>query len=468
MIISRISSLMTVIVLSLLCGLSAADKKKPLKIYILAGQSNMQGQASETTFPAMAWDPVSKALHAKFVDESGKPRVYKDVHVTAVSQSGGWGSPTPDEKKNGPLTVGFGSSLLSEDRLGPELGFGVTMYEHVNQPILIIKTAWGGKSLHTNFRSPSSGPYYESTEGLTDRTSRKTGKVTTVKEQVAKKVADTGKYYRLMTSHVKQVLANPGKYHPAYDKEAGYEVAGFVWFQGFNDLVAGIYETKTADGKKGPKDFSLYSKLLAHFIRDVRQEFKAPQMPFVIGVIGVDGKNVKENAILFRKAMAAPAAMPEFKGNVVAVHTAEYWDHQLNELLSRFKKVVSTKVPSEGDEYVELRKKLGPLLTEYIEAEKLGKVFGKKMGDAKKKKIKLSPDEFKKLRAERDKHSRKQKDLTAQINAAIFTEEELRVKSVGRSSQGYHYNGSAKILGRIGEAFANALAKLNNIETINK
>ena len=31
----------------------------------------------------------------------------------------------------------------------------------------------------------------------------------------------------------------------------------------------------------------------------------------------------------FRAAMAAPASLPEFKGNVVAVQTAPFWDDAL-------------------------------------------------------------------------------------------------------------------------------------------
>jgi hypothetical protein len=49
-------------------------------------------------------------------------------------------------------------------------------------------------------------------------------------------------------------------------------------------------------------------------------------MPFVIGVLGVGGESENE---VFRKAMAAPADMPEFKGNVVAVETAPFWDHAI-------------------------------------------------------------------------------------------------------------------------------------------
>jgi hypothetical protein len=81
------------------------------------------------------------------------------------------------------------------------------------------------------------------------------------------------------------------------------------------------------DGQTYPnKNYDEYSRLLSHFIRDVRKDLSAPKMPFVIGVLGVGGRSENEE---FRKAMAAPAAMPEFKGNVVAVETAPFWDNDI-------------------------------------------------------------------------------------------------------------------------------------------
>ena len=75
-----------------------------------------------------------------------------------------------------------------------------------------------------------------------------------------------------------------------------------------------------------PDRFNLYSELLAHFIRDVRKDMAAPNLPFVIGVMGVGGlKDESVDMLAFRRAMTAPAAMPEFKGNVVAVQTAPFW-----------------------------------------------------------------------------------------------------------------------------------------------
>jgi hypothetical protein len=118
------------------------------------------------------------------------------------------------------------------------------------------------------------------------------------------------------------VLADPKRVCPAYDPKEGYELAGFVWLQGFNDLVDGT----TYPGPNKPGKYDLYSDLLAKFIRDVRKDLSAPKMPFVIGVLGVGGESENE---VFRKAMAAPAAMPEFKGNVVAVETAPFWDHAM-------------------------------------------------------------------------------------------------------------------------------------------
>jgi hypothetical protein len=131
------------------------------------------------------------------------------------------------------------------------------------------------------------------------------------------KDAASGVMYRAMIEHVRKVTKNIKQVYPEYDEKAGYELAGFAWFQGFNDLV---------DGQTYPNDnYDEYSRLLAHFIRDVRKDLSAPKLPFVIGVLGVDG----EKNVNFRKAMAAPADMPEFKGNVVAVDTAPFWDHAI-------------------------------------------------------------------------------------------------------------------------------------------
>ena len=79
-------------------------------------------------------------------------------------------------------------------------------------------------------------------------------------------------------------------------------------------------------------------------ILDVRKDLEAPKLPFVIGVLGVGGpvdlylpgqqryKGIHQN---YRDAMAAPASMPEFRGNVAAVLTELYWDQELTRLRAR-------------------------------------------------------------------------------------------------------------------------------------
>ena len=54
--------------------------------------------------------------------------------------------------RNGPLKPGYGSS---QKKIGPELGFGWVVGDAFEEPVLLIKLAWGGKSLAEDFRPPS-------------------------------------------------------------------------------------------------------------------------------------------------------------------------------------------------------------------------------------------------------------------------------------------------------------------------
>ena len=56
-----------------LAAFAATAHAKPLKVFILAGQSNMEGHAQTKTFPAVAKDPETADIHRKMVDADGKP-----------------------------------------------------------------------------------------------------------------------------------------------------------------------------------------------------------------------------------------------------------------------------------------------------------------------------------------------------------------------------------------------------------
>ena len=302
---------------ALLCVLSPTSFAKPLKVFILAGQSNMQGHADLSTFDYVGKDPLTAPILAAMRDAEGKPRVCDKVWISSLGCGGNQYSDML--VKTGKLTAGFGAS---DSEIGPEFTFGIYSEKMLKEPVLIIKTSWGGRSLNTDFRPPSAGPYQlpKAVQDVWDQHpqgAHGVPKLEDRKKWQEDKDAASGVFYRAMIEHVGKVTKDIKQVCPEYDEKAGFELAGFVWFQGFNDLV---------DGGTYPNgNFDEYSRLLSHFIRDVRKDLSAPKMPFVIGVLGVDGdKNVN-----FRKAMAAPADMPEFKGNVLAVDTAPFWDHDI-------------------------------------------------------------------------------------------------------------------------------------------
>ena len=122
-----------------------------------------------------------------------------------------------------------------------------------------------------------------------------------------------GEYYRKMLAHVKEELGDFENKFPAL-KGHKPELAGFVWHQGFNDMVRGEYrETKYAD----------YTKWTSILIKDLRKDLNAPNLPVVIGELSTGGVEGRGD---FQTAQANIAKLPEFKGTVVFVPTAEYQD----------------------------------------------------------------------------------------------------------------------------------------------
>ena len=381
-----------------LFGNNADADQKPLKVFILVGQSNMQGHAHVRTFEHVGMDPRTAPLLHEMQNEDGTAKICEDVWISYLSSSG---------EKHGRLTAGFGAD---ENKIGPELTFGIYMQKALNQPILIIKTAWGGKSLHTDFRSPSAGPY-EFNEAQLEGFRKQRKDIDAIK---ADRVKATGHYYRLTIDYVRKILADIKQVYPNYESDQGHELAGMVWFQGWNDMVdRGVYPDRDKAG-----GYDQYSSTLACFIRDVRKDLSAPELPFVIGVMGAGGpvdkylpdqqrySGIHTN---FRMAMAAPALMPEFKGNVATVLTEQYWDMELVMLRAREAKV--------------------------------------------RQKVKELQKERKLSRAE-------QQATQEKLRAKEFSERELETLQKGVSNAEYHYLGSAKIMAQIGRGFAEATAKL--------
>ena len=257
----------------------------PLQVFILAGQSNMQGQAvvdltgkdyndGKGTLAMLYNDPVKAPIYKHLKTTSGKWVERDDVWAQYQREN----SPL----KVGPLGLGF-SAYDDDHHFGVELQFGHVMGDGIKDKVLLIKTAWGGKSLDVDFRPPSAG-------------------------------GQVGPYYTKMIAEINDALKNLKTNFPKYDGR-GYVIAGFVWWQGWNDFC---------DATMVP----VYEKNLVNLIHDVRKDLKSPKLPIVIadltGGWAKGDKDTPPAAQAIRDAQKAAAAKPEFKGTVKLVETSEF------------------------------------------------------------------------------------------------------------------------------------------------
>ena len=171
---------------------------------------------------------ANSAEHKNLKDKDGKWVARDDVSIWYLG-------------RKGKLAPGFGAK---KSLIGPELGFGHVIGDAFDEPVLIIKTAWGGKSLQKDFRPPSSG-------------------------------GEVGPFYTEMLKHVRDVLDDLQNLFPDIAGD-GYEIAGFAWHQGWND------------GCSMPACLE-YGENLANLIRDVRKDLGVEKLPFVIADSGFGG-----------------------------------------------------------------------------------------------------------------------------------------------------------------------------------
>jgi alpha-galactosidase len=168
----------------------ATAATKPVRVFILAGQSNMEGAGQIKADPKrnggkgslefLVKDAATAKHFAPLVDSNGQWRTRDDVWISYLD-------------RKGPLTVGFGAR--AGETIGPELGFGWVMGDALDEPVLLIKCAWGGKSLAIDFRPPSAG---KPTYSLGEKSDA----------AIAADPAILGRYYRETLTLTKAALAN--------------------------------------------------------------------------------------------------------------------------------------------------------------------------------------------------------------------------------------------------------------------
>ena len=294
-----------------------------VKVFILAGQSNMEGKAPNDLLNTQAVDPKTADLFAH-LRKDGQWIVRDDVFIHYLN-------------RKGPLTIGFGSP----NRTGVELEFGHAMGNHFKEPVLLIKTAWGGHSLVKLFRSPSAGL---PDQAILDAELKQAQ--TRVKNNNEKKNRNDplptmeqikegyGSSYRNMLAQVQSVMAEYETMFPQL-KGKKLEIAGFVWFQGWNDMYGGQDE---------------YASNLKHLINDIRKEFKSPKLPVVIGAMGQNGSVPAKNAMLtVQQAQLSMNDVPAYKGNVKTIRTDELVDVAAEKLFPTWKQNAEEWKKTGGD-----------------------------------------------------------------------------------------------------------------------
>ncbi len=257
------------------CAGDSRGELKPVKVFLLAGQSNMEGQgvvamdhpryynSGKGNLVNVMKDPKKAHLFKHLKDQNGRWVVRDDVKITFRDRSGG-------------LTIGY-TGYGGSSHIGPELQFGHVVGDYFSEPVLLIKTAWGGKSLYKDFRPPSSG-------------------------------GTVGPFYKRMIEDIHKALDNMPKNFPDLSGRA-YEIAGFVWMQGWNDMCT-------------PEAIPEYDRNLVNLAKDIRAEFNSPRLPIVIGELGNGGPEAKGNMAAFRKAQKKGAEQID---NAVFVITHDFW-----------------------------------------------------------------------------------------------------------------------------------------------
>jgi hypothetical protein len=340
---------------------------KPVKVFILSGQSNMVGFGRVPGTGTGTLDTIVKREH-KFphlTNAAGAWTTRADVKYRGVISALG----------NGDLATGFGANT---DSFGPELGFGHVMGWLHDEPVLIIKTSIGNRSLLWDVAPPDSGRFDyngRTYAGYGDSPSSWVigGGPTPFTWYAGKQYDDfflaeadmrpglawasgvaypngcqlrhNGVLYSSTTAHTSSASTEPGSgaswtsawsvysvtnvvnvldnwatQYPAWAAQ-GFEIAGFAWWQGYNDMsepAASRYEARLT---------SLIQSLRAYYGTRYPGKIK-PNAPFVLGTIAFGGWSLSGSGLAVANAQLAvsnPALHPEFAGNVKTMEARGYY-----------------------------------------------------------------------------------------------------------------------------------------------
>lgn len=273
---------------------AAADMTKPVRVFILLGQSNMVGLGKITGGDgSLEFSVKSKGKYPYLVNGDGSWLERRDVRFVQYMQGKG-------RLRNEWLKVG-GKSM------GPEYAIGHGLGNAIEAPVMVLKSCIGNRSLGWDLLPPGSQPYEfggKMIPGYRGTPDNPKGNGEKVLDQWY-----AGKNYDDDIGDAKKALAELADHYP---DARGFEVAGFFFWQGEKDVG-------------NPAHAAKYEENLVRFIKQLRTDFNAPQAKFVLATLGEATKETGGNG---GKVLAAQLAVdgesgkyPEFRGNVATVFT---------------------------------------------------------------------------------------------------------------------------------------------------
>lgn len=270
-----------------------ADMSKPVQVFILMGQSNMLGMGKVAgDKPGSLEVAVKEGKYPFLVDDSGGWTTRKDVRNVRVMNF--------KDFKNDWLTA------ADTKTIGPEIGIGHILGEKLEAPVMLLKSCIGNRSLGWDLLPPGSEQY--EFEGKI-YAGYKESPLSWDKGTEPKPIEwYAGKQYDDDTASAKQVLEKLDQYYPG---AKGYEIAGFIFWQGDKDRYNAAHASR-------------YEQNLVRFIKQLRKDFNAPNALFVCGTLGQTEKGAAGNEGAILNAQMAvdggSGKYPEFRGNVATVY----------------------------------------------------------------------------------------------------------------------------------------------------
>ena len=278
-----------------------ADMSKPVKVFIIMGQSNTleMGKVAGDAEGSLEHAVKKEGLYPFMVDDAGNWTKRADVRNVSVMQKRGM-----SVYRNDWLTVSGG-------KIGMEQGIGHQLGTHLNEPVMVLKSSIGNRALGWDLLPPGSeGFEFTDSKGVTWVHPGYKGSPEKWKKGETPKPISwyAGLQYDADTGNAKKILAELDKYYPG---AKGYEIAGFLWWQGDRDSRSEALSSR-------------YEKNLVHLINTLRKDFNAPNAKFVTASLGQSKKGATDGGGKILDAMLSVAnaeKYPKFKGNVAAVYT---------------------------------------------------------------------------------------------------------------------------------------------------